>query len=114
MAIALANIKTAVNKLFEANKEKGWNTSKKTFITDAKTELKTAIDMVADGGANTPLSAGQKALAVESLNETVFALESAAGSLNGSGEKVLNQKIGAEYFHTENAYTKAVAAMNAA
>ena len=92
---SLDDLKTAQDKLFNAQKEAGaWNSAKQTLLTDANTKVVAAIASTPGTGE---IDTDARALAVQASSKIIFALEMGAGSHNGSAFPVLEQQIHADY-----------------
>jgi hypothetical protein len=111
MALALTNVATAAQKLHAANAEKGYNKAKLALLEAAEAELATAKTVAGQG--NTALTVPQLALVNEAALNIALAKEMGAASREGSGTPVKDQKMKAEYMHTETAYLKTLAALSA-
>lgn len=100
--MAITNLKTAVNLLFEATEEKGYNALKESKLVAAKVALAASI-------ASDNLTAEAEAVVLSALNNTAFAIQS--GQLDGdAGVIILSEKVFNEPLHTAKAYELAVTA----
>lgn len=98
----LVNLQNAVNKLYLAKSEFGYNKAKETLISEALTSLGTALT------GDTNLTGAVAIAAVkEAQKNAKFAIEAGQGRGTGSGFVTTDQKILSETLHTAAAFDKA-------
>lgn len=106
--MALTNLEAAVNSLFAAKEEKGFNATKATNLASAETSLIAAIAGDSDLSGSVALAAAAAA---------IVSVQSAINAGNNLGDPaglvIMSEKANAEYFHTQAAYDAAQAALAA-
>jgi hypothetical protein len=106
--MSLTNLETAVNNLFLAKAEFGYNKQKETKLIAAQTALSASL-----AGDSSLTGAAAIASVKKAMQETKFAIEAGNGRGTGSGFLTTEQKIQSETLHTQAALAAADAALKA-